>query len=322
MELLPLFSLLRPRSIAEAVEMRTGAGEIRFLAGGTDLVPALRRGLVQADVVIDLGDVAELRGITFDEEGARIGAGSTLKDVAAHPQLRRDFPAVVEAALAIAGPTHRAVGTVGGNLCLDTRCRYFNQSESWRTANDFCKKRDGDTCRVAPKSGRCYAAYSGDLAPALMVHGALVEIAGPGGARLAPLVDLFADDGIAYLRLEPGELLVAVRVPAATNWRSGYEKIRTRGAIDFPLAGVAVALRREDGALRDLRIATTGTDSRPLMITGLSDLCALPCDETLPQLEKLMRRQLGAMETTVVPATYRRRVVPVLARRLIDRLLA
>ncbi|MDD5324303.1 MAG: 4-hydroxybenzoyl-CoA reductase subunit beta [Polaromonas sp.] len=322
MELLPNFSLLRPHSITEAVAARAGAGETRFMAGGTDLLPAMRRGLTQADTVIDLSDVAELRGIAADDHGVRIGAGTSIEQLAAHPLLARNYPAVAQAALAIAGPTHRAVGTLGGNLCLDTRCRYYNQSEPWRTANNFCMKLSGDVCRVAPKSDRCYAAYSGDMAPTLMVHGAVAEIAGPGGRRQAPLAEIFADDGIAYLTLAPGELLVAVNLPAAGGWRSGYEKIRTRGAIDFPLVGVAVALRCTDGRLHDLRIATTGTDSQPLMITGLDEFLGLPLDDALPRIDKLLRKQVGPMETTITPATYRRRVVPVLVRRLIHRLMA
>lgn len=321
MELLPNFSLVRPRSIADAVAARAGAGQIRFLAGGTDLLPAMRRGLVQAHTVIDLSGVEELRGITVDAQGIRIGAGTTIEDVASHPQILRDYPAVAQAAIGIAGPTHRAVGTVGGNLCLDTRCQFYNQSEPWRTANDFCKKLVGDTCRVAPKSDRCYAAYSGDLAPALMVHGAVVDIAGPSGMRQMPLAEVFADDGIVYLTLAPDELLAAVRLPVPDGTRSAYEKVRTRGAIDFPLVGVAVALHAEGGRMRDLRIAFTGADSRPLFITGLGELCALPLDEALAQLDKLIRKQIGPMETTLTPAAYRRRVAPALARRLIHRLL-
>lgn len=321
MELLPNFSLVRPRSIADAVAARSGAGKIRFLAGGTDLLPAMRRGLVQADTVIDLSGVEELRGISADANGIRIGAGTSIEEVAAHPQLLRDYPAVAQAALGIAGPTHRAVGTVGGNLCLDTRCQFYNQSEPWRTANNFCKKLVGDTCRVAPKADRCYAAYSGDLAPALMVHGAVVDIAGPSGMREMPMADVFADDGIAYLTLAPDELLVAVRLPAADGLRSAYEKVRTRGAIDFPLVGVAVALRAEGGSLRELRVAVTGADSRPVFINGVAELCALPLDDALAQLDKLIRKQIGPMETTLMPATYRRRVAPALARRLIRRLL-
>lgn len=321
MELLPNFNVVRPRSVAEAVAARAAAGEIRFLAGGTDLLPGLRRGLMQANTLVDLSEVADMRGISVDDKGVRIGAGTTIGELAAHPGIALAYPAVAAAALAIAGPTHRAIGTVGGNLCLDTRCRYYNQSEPWRTANNFCMKLEGDTCRVAPKSDRCYAAYSGDLAPTLMVHGAIAEIAGPAGLRHAPLAEMFADDGMVYLTLAPGELLVAVRMPAAPGWRSGYEKIRTRGAIDFPLVGVAVAVRCEGGQLRELRVAVTGTDSRPLMIAGLDELCALPLEEALTRLDKLMRKQVGPMETTLAPPTYRRRVVPVLARRLITSLI-
>ena len=180
----------------------------------------------------------------------------------------------------------------------------------------------GDTCRVAPKSDRCYAAYSGDLAPALMVHGAVAEIAGPNGLRHTPLAEIFVDDGIAYLTLAPGELLVAVRLPAALGWRSGYEKVRTRGAIDFPLVGIAVGLRCENNALCELRIAATGTDSRPVLIVGLDELCTLPLGDLLMRLDKLVRKQIGPMETTLTPAAYRRRVAPVLVRRLIHRLMA
>ncbi len=327
MELLSQFKLLRPRSIGEAVAARAGNSGARFLAGGTDLVANMRRGLAQPDVLIDLGGVAELRGIGYDGRSGqagralRIGAGTTIEQLAAH-RLVHDYPALVEAALAIAGPTHRAVGTVGGNLCLDTRCQFYNQSDSWREANNFCMKIAGDTCRVAPKANRCYAAYSGDLAPALMVHGAVAEIAGPSGLRYSPLAEIFADDGIAYLTLAPDEMLVAVRVPQVSGLRSGYQKVRVRGALDFPLAGVAVALRFENNQLQQLRVAATGADSRPLLINGLDELCGIALDDALTQLDKLLRKQVGPMETSITPAAYRRRVVPVLARRVIGRLIA
>ncbi|MEO6354583.1 MAG: 4-hydroxybenzoyl-CoA reductase subunit beta [Burkholderiaceae bacterium] len=327
MELLSQFKLLRPNSVAEAIAAHAGKGSARFLAGGTDLLANMRRGLVQPDTLIDLGGIAELRGIAYDAQDGqtlRIGAGTTLEQLATHPLLHR-YPALTEAALAIAGPTHRAVGTVGGNLCLDTRCQFYNQSDSWREANNFCMKAAGDTCRVAPKSDRCYATFSGDLAPALLVLGAVAEIAGPSGVRHSPLAEMYADDGIAYLTLAPDEMLVAVRVTPATGRHqllSGYQKIRVRGALDFPLAGVAVALRSENGQLLELRIAVTGADSRPLLISGLDALCGIPLDDALAQLDKLLRKQVGPMETTITPAAYRRRVVPVLARRVIKRLIA
>jgi len=319
MEPMPVFQLLRPTSVADAVAARAGARAARFLAGGTDLLANMRRGLVESDTLIDLSGITELRSIETLGAGMRIGAGVTLEALAAHPQVRARYAALTEAALSIAGPTHRASGTVGGNLCLDTRCRYYNQSEPWRHANQYCKKIASDTCRVAPKAQRCYAAYSGDLAPALMVLDAVAEVAGPHRTRHVPVAELFADDGMAHLLLAADELLVAVRVPAPSGLRSGYEKLRIRGAIDFALAGVAVALRVDGEQITDLRIATTGTDSRPLMITGLQGAWrAVPEDDA--RIAKLLRQQMGPMETTLTAAAYRRRVVPVLARRLMRRL--
>lgn len=320
MEPMPDFQLLRPTRVAEAVAARVGTKSARFLAGGTDLLANMRRGLVGCDTLIDLTAVTELRRIEVDRDGLHIGAAVTLEALAAHPEVQTNCAALVQAALSIAGPTHRAAGTVGGNLCLDTRCRYYNQSEPWRHANAYCMKIEGDACRVAPKADRCYAAYSGDLAPALMVLDAAVEIAGPAGTRRVPLAQLYADDGMAHLVLAPDELLVAVHIPSQPELRSGYEKLRIRGAIDFALAGVAVALRADDEQIHDLRIATTGTDSRPLTIADLQGVWRMvPEDED--RLAKLLRHQIGPMETTLTAAAYRRRVVPVLARRLMRRLV-
>lgn len=321
MEPLPDFRLVRPASVADAVAARAATPGARYLAGGTDLLPNMRRGLVTGAALIDLGGIAELKRIGADGAGLRIGAGVTLESLAADAAVRRDFPGLAEAALAIAGPTHRASGTVGGNLCLDTRCRFYNQSESWRAGNDYCKKIAGDICRVAPQSDRCFAAYSGDLAPALMVLGAVAETAGPGGTRRLPLADIYADDGIAYLALAPDELLVAVHVPAATGLRSGYEKLRVRRSIEFALAGVAVALRREGDAIVDLRVAVTGTDSRPVLLTGLAGPWQ-PSVADDARLAKLLRKQTAPLETTQTAAAYRRRTLPVLARRLLHRLYA
>jgi 4-hydroxybenzoyl-CoA reductase subunit beta len=319
METLPDFRLVRPASVADALKARAATPGSRWLAGGTDLLPNMRRGLVASAALIDLGGIAELKQITVDADGVRIGAGVTLTQLAANETVRRDFPALAEAALAIAGPTHRVSGTVGGNLCLDTRCRFYNQSEPWRAGNEYCKKIAGDTCRVAPNSDRCFAAYSGDLAPALLVLDAVAEVAGPGGTRRLPLADLYADDGIDYLALKPDELLVAVRVPAAPGLRSGYEKLRVRQSIEFALAGVAVALRLEGDVIRDLRIAVTGTDSRPIALVGLDgDWKATEEDDA--RIAKLLRKQTGPLETTNTAAAYRRRTLPVLARRLIARL--
>jgi len=319
MEPMPVFRLLRPTRVAEAVAAHAGAAGARFVAGGTDLLANMRRGLVGCDTLIDLTAISELRRIDADRDGLHIGAAVTLEALAAHPDVQAGYSALVQAALSVAGPTHRTCATVGGNLCLDTRCRYYNQSEPWRHANDYCMKIEGKACRVAPKADRCYAAYSGDLAPALMVLGAVAEIAGPSRTRHVPLAEVYADDGMAHLVLGTDELLVAVHVPAQPGLRSGYEKLRIRGAIDFALAGVAVALRADGEQIQDLRIATTGTDSRPMMITDLQGVWRMDSEEDA-RLAKLLRQQIGPMETTLTAAAYRRRVVPVLARRLMQRL--
>ncbi|HXY05864.1 MAG TPA: 4-hydroxybenzoyl-CoA reductase subunit beta [Burkholderiaceae bacterium] len=319
MEAMPVFQLLRPTCVADAIAARAGAKSARFLAGGTDLLANMRRGLVASDTLIDLSAIAELRRIEADAGGLRIGAAVTLEALAAHPAVHTHHAALAQAALSVAGPTHRSAGTVGGNLCLDTRCRYYNQSEPWRSANEYCMKIAGDACRVAPKADRCYAAYSGDLAPALMVLGAVAHIAGPARSRQVPLAQMYSDDGMAHLALAPEELLVAVHVPALPGLRSGYEKLRIRGAIDFALAGVAVALRVDGDTITDLRIATTGTDSRPLMIGELDGVWRVAPDDEA-RLAKLLRQQTGPMETALTSAAYRRRVVPVLARRLIRQL--
>ncbi|HYA59771.1 MAG TPA: 4-hydroxybenzoyl-CoA reductase subunit beta [Burkholderiaceae bacterium] len=319
MEPMPVFQLLRPTRVAEAVAARAGAKGARFLAGGTDLLANMRRGLVGCDTLIDLTAIAELRRIEVDGGGLHVGALVTLEALASHAEVQTNYAALVQAALSIAGPTHRACGTVGGNLCLDTRCRYYNQSEPWRHANEYCMKIAGDACRVAPKADRCYAAYSGDLAPALMVLDAVAEIAGPGRSRRVPLSELYTDDGMAHLVLAPDELLVAVHVPSQSGTRSGYEKLRIRGAVDFALAGVAMALRVQGDEIHELRIATTGTDSRPMMIADLQGVWRMvPEDDA--RLAKLLRHQIGPMETTLTSAAYRRRVVPVLARRLMRQL--
>jgi 4-hydroxybenzoyl-CoA reductase subunit beta len=208
------------------------------------------------------------------------------------------------------------LGTVGGNLCLDTRCIYYNQSEWWRHANGFCLKHRGDVCHVAPQGQRCHAAFTGDLAPALLALGAEVEIAGAQGRRRVPLGHLYVEDGRAHLALADGELVVAVRL-APDPPPSAYAKVRVRGAIDYPLAGVAVALAASAGAVRALRIALTGTNSRPFMLAGTDAFIGRALDEkALLDLERLVQKQVQPMRTTVASAQYRRLAAAGLARRL------
>jgi 4-hydroxybenzoyl-CoA reductase subunit beta len=223
------------------------------------------------------------------------------------------------------------MGTVGGNLCLDTRCIFYNQSEWWRSANDHCLKTTGQICHVAPKShGVCFATFSGDLAPALMTLGAEVDLLGPDGRRTLPLSEFYighakhdgaSGDGKNFLALGAGEFVTAVRVRNTPGLRSAYDKIRIRRSIEYPVAGVAVALRREGEKLLDLRVAFTGTNPRPVLLEGTAELCGGKLDERIfKALDDLVRDQIMAMKTTFTPGHYRRRVAGVLARRLVQRL--
>jgi 4-hydroxybenzoyl-CoA reductase subunit beta len=335
MDALPEFELLRPRSLDEAVNARAAHPQARLVGGGTDLIVNIRRGIEAPPVLIDMTGVSELRAIKADARTLEIGASVTLAELTAHAQVIAHYPVVAQAAHVIAGPTHRNMGTVGGNLCLDTRCIYYNQSEWWRAANHHCLKTTGEICHVAPKSrGVCFATYSGDIAPALLTLGAEVDLAGPAGRRTVPLLSLYIGyarqdepvtetrgDGKFFLALRPGEFVTAVRARNIAGLRSAYDKIRIRRSIEYPVCGVAVALRRDGDTLADLRVAFTGTNPRPVLLEGTSALCGGPLDERVFNgLDDLVRDQIMSMKTTFTPGHYRRRVAGVLARRLVARL--
>jgi len=314
-------TLLKPSSLGQAIAMHGAESEPRYLAGGTDLVPNLRRNIQKAQTLIDLSHLSELRDIRVDGQRLRIGSGVALEALCEAEAVRNLAPLLVQAASLVASATHRAAATVGGNLLQDTRCYFYNQSDWWRSANEYCMKCEGDICRVAPKSDRCYACYSGDLAPALLVLEAQADILGPAGARRAPLADLFADDGMRHLRLAPGELLVSVDVPSQAGWAAGYEKMRIRSAIDFPLVGIAVALQRAGDCITALRVACTGVNSYPGLVPGLEALAGqVPGDAFYATLDKVVRKEIQPMASTLVAAGYRRRVFSALAKRLVKRL--
>jgi 4-hydroxybenzoyl-CoA reductase subunit beta len=335
MDALPQFDLVRPRTLDELIAARANHRDSRVLGGGTDLLVNIRRGIVAPPVLIDINGVRELRDIKADAQALEIGAAATLADVAAHPDVARHYPVVAQAAAHIAGPTHRHMGTVGGNLALDTRCIFYNQSEWWRDANHHCLKTTGDICHVAPKSrGVCFATFSGDLAPALLTLDADIDVAGPAGRRTMPLAELYIGharqdepvteirgDGKYFLSLRPGEIITAVRAKHTPELRSAYDKIRIRRSIEYPVAGVAVALRRDGDKLADLRVAFTGTNPRPVRLAGTAALCGATLDDRVfTGLDALVRDQIMAMKTTFTPGHYRRRVAGVLARRLVARL--
>ena len=335
MDALPDFRVVSPTTLKEAIAARAENPQAMPLGGGTDLVVNIRRGIVAPKVLIDMTRVQELHALKVDANAIELGASLRLSAIAEHPAINAHYPVLAQAAAHIAGPTHRNMGTLGGNLCLDTRCIFYNQSEWWRDANNHCLKTTGSICHVAPKSrGVCFATFSGDLAPALLTLGAEVDIAGPSGKRSMPLEKLYIGyarqdvpatetqgDGKFYLSLRPGELVTTVRAQNMPGLRSAYDKIRIRRSIEYPVAGVAVALRKEKGVLAELRIAFTGTNPRPVLLASTDTLCGGTLDErVIKGIDALVRDQIMPMKTTFTPGHYRRRVAGVLARRLVTRL--
>jgi len=320
MHALSEFTLERPGTLAEAAALLAAEPGARLVAGGTDLLPNLRRGLERPRVLVDLSGLAGFDAVDDEADGgAMLGAGLTLAAIANDATITARWPALAEAALAAAAPGHRSAATLGGNLCQDTRCVFYNQSEWWRASNDYCLKRGGTVCHVAPQGERCHAAFSGDLAPVLLVLGAQVELQSAKQARWLPLAQLYRDDGAAHLTVEPGELLARVRLPAAApGLACGYRKARVRGAIDFPLAAVAVALALEGGNIASLAIALSGTNSHPLLLSGTHELAGLPVDDALvAKVGKLVQQQVSPMRSTATPSNYRRQVATALVQRLL-----
>ena len=262
---LPEFRYRQPKTTADAVAMCADAGPKGvYVAGGTDLYPNMKRRHQEPKVVVGLRRIPGLRAISGDPAaGLVIGPNATLTEVARHPDVARAYPALARACRLISTPILQNMGTLGGNLLLDTRCNYYNQNYEWRKAITFCLKKDGDTCWVAPGSPRCWAVNSSDGAPVAIALGARLTFLGPEGERTVAAADLYRDDGIAYVGKKPEELLTRIDLPPADGWRATYWKLRRRGSFDFPVLGVAAAVRREGGIVREARIVLGAIASRP-----------------------------------------------------------
>lgn len=320
MNLMPDFRYHRPASLEDAVRLKATLAAARFVAGGTDLLVNLRRGLGEPTDLIDVTAIAGFAGIRRDGDSLWLGAGVTLADLNRHPDVLAVYPALAAAALAVAGPTHRAAATLGGNLCQDTRCVFYNQSDWWREGNGWCLKYKGDKCHVVVKSDRCYATYHGDVAPVLMVLDAEAVIVGADKVRRIKVTELYRESGAEHLTLAAGEMLAALVLPPPGDWRAAYAKARVRDDIDFPLAGVAVALRRDGDVIGDLKVAITGTNSAPLMIET-ADLIGQAWDAgTATALAAALRKKANVLRTTIVGPKYRRRSMQGMTRRLMDSL--
>jgi 4-hydroxybenzoyl-CoA reductase subunit beta len=321
---MPACRVVRPQSVADAVRILAGHGpEAMVIAGGTDVVPNLQMKLFAPRVLVDIKPLRELRGITRDSSGAlRIGALTTLTELLNSPAIRKDFPVLTAAVGTIAGPLQRNMGTLGGNLCLETRCLWYNQSEFWRQSLGGCLKKDGEVCHVAPGGKRCWAAWSGDSAPALLALDAEVEIAGPQGARRFPLAGFYRNDGMDRIALGRDELLAAVHVPARVAGRRGaYHKLRIRNSIDYPLAGVAAALDVDRGGIcREARVAITGVNPAPLLVHEAAErLAGQPFSpQRVAEVAQAAIRTGKPLKTSASTPVYRREMLQLFTRRALE----
>ena len=272
---LPKFEYRTPRTIAEAVKIIGDVGpEAQFVAGGTDLYPNMKRRQQMPKTVISVMRLPEPHRISGDgKQGLVIGASVTLTEICENEIIRRDYPVIASAARTISTPILRNMGTIGGNLLLDTRCNYYDQNYEWRKAINFCLKKDGDVCWVAPGSSKCWAVQSSDLVPVMVAIGAKFRLVSTLGERLIDAAGFYNDDGIDYLQKRPDELLVDIHLPPTNGWRASYQKLRRRGAFDFPVLGVAAYVKYENGAaidnqpIADARIVLGGIAPAPVQVS-------------------------------------------------------
>jgi 4-hydroxybenzoyl-CoA reductase subunit beta len=319
---LPQFKLLRPKSIAEAVELLAKySGSVRVLAGGTDIIPSMRQKLFEPDYVLDLRGIAEIRGIKPQpDRSVEIGALTTIRAIERSEFLREHYPVLAEAASTVASPVLRNMGTIGGNICLDTRCLWYNQSLTWRKGCGFCIKKDGDLCHVAPGGTKCWAAFSGDTPPALLCLKGEIEIASAKGTRRIPLDDFYTGLGDNYRKLQPHELVTRIFLPASSaGYRGVYRKLRVRGSIDYPLAGVAVVMKRSNGHIADARIGITAVNPAPLLVKGASEmLVGKAVDDALAEAAGDLAAKISKpLTTSALTPEYRREMIRVFTKRAV-----
>jgi 4-hydroxybenzoyl-CoA reductase subunit beta len=318
---LPRLRYVRAGSAAEAAAVAADLGpRAALVAGGTDLLPKLKRRQLEPDTLVGLGHLEELRGVRGSAaEGFELGALVTLAEAARHGTLAAAHPGYSEAAGLVSSPPLRNVGTIGGNLCVDTRCNYYDMTYEWRKAIGFCMKKDGDICLVAPSSPRCWAVSSSDTAPMAIALGATVVLAGDDGEREAPVAALYRDDGIDYLAKQPHEVVTEIRLPAAARTSSAYVKLRRRGSIDFPIAGAAVAVELDGDVVDSCRIVLSAVASHPLEATDAGEFLAGKRldDDVIQAAAGLAAKPARPLDNADLTHFWRKRMVRVVVERAI-----
>ena len=318
---LPKLAVSAPETIEEAAGLLAELGDRAVvLSGGTDLIPNLKRHQLTVGTVVLLGRIDGLQGIRADGDDISIGARTTLREIVESDLVP---PVLSQAARLVASPTIQNQGTIGGNLCVDTRCFWLNVNDLWRQAAEPCLKADGDTCWVAPAKQHCWAVSSSDLAPALIALDASVTMVGTGGKRTMPLAEMYVDDGIAYLSKAPDEIVTAVTVPVDTGVRATYHKLRRRGSVDFPILGVAAAIRLDDaGICTSARIILGAVASAPLRVAEAE--AALVGEvfgpDSIAAAAEAARKLARPLYNTDLTSRYRKRMVPVFVKRALEEL--
>ena len=322
---LPRFSYRGARTVDEACALLAEFGPRALpVAGGTDLYANMKQRLFTPEVVVGLRPIRALHGLERTPGGGlRIGALTTLTAIAEHPDIRRSYAALAEAALSVSTPQLRNMGTIGGNVCVDTRCNYYNQNADWRKALGYCMKKDGDVCRVALSSPKCVAVNSSDTAPALIALSARLNLASAQGARVISFEEFYRNDGMFAWEKRPGEIVTSIDLPpAARGLSSAYLKLRLRNAFDFPILGVAAVVSRDDGGVcTDARVVVNAVASRPLVASGVREILVGTRLEAqaLEAAAEAAYAVAKPLDNTSASIPYRKRMVRVFARRALDR---
>lgn len=321
---MPVFDVKIPTSLEDAlVFMKTHQGNVKIIAGGTDLVPSLKQKLFEPAHLLDIKPLHELSQVREMPDGTlRIGALVTISDVARHPLIQREFPVLAQAAQTVAGPSLRNAGTIGGNICLDTRCYWYNQSYFWRESCGFCIKKDGTVCHVAPGSKQCWAVYSADTAPALMTLDAKIRLSSATGERNILLPDFFVNEGAIRNNIRPDEILTEVILPPSSRgWAGRYDKYRIRGSVDYPLAGVAITMTKNDGRIEELRVALTAMNPRPVALPELlPEVAGKSGMEVIEIVKRLALKTAKPLKTSASTMDYRRHMLGVMVKRSLQQL--
>ncbi len=318
---LPTFTYESPATIDEVLALLAdNPGRARLVAGGTDLLPNMKHGIEEADIVVSLSRLPGLSALAeLPDGGVSIGAMMTLETLASHPTVRARYPSLAQAVGLVAGPHHRRMGTLGGNVCLNTRCVYINQTHFWRESLGYCLKKDGSACHVVKGGKRCVAAASNDSAPVLMTLGArLVLTSQARGERIVGIDDFFQRDGVQNKVLEADEMLLRVELPApAAGLHGAYMKLRVRDSIDFPRLSVAVAFALRDGAVHDLAIVVSALAAVPQRMRNVTELAEgrAPDEGLFEEIGAACFGQCHPLSNIDGDATYRREMVPVYVKR-------